>query len=437
MPKIQLTIKTTYLPSWGAWEGIREVIQNARDAEIEHKTTMKVSWYKNTLRVENEGVTLPLKALLLGHTTKLDRSDTIGKFGEGLKLGILALVRAGHHVKIRNGSEVWTPTIERSMTFDEDVLTFNIEYGRSDRVRIRVEIGGVKREDWDLLRKNFIFLERPKKDEAIKTIAGTLLTGDYYKGRVYVKGIFVQSDPELGFGYDLLDVELDRDRKMIEPWSLRYKSRSILMHAVAKEKSLCGAFNDLLEDSTPEVRGIDTCQVDPEVAQDIAKDFQSKHGPNAVPVTTLAESADIEHLGKIGVIVSQPLSTVLSVVMGTVTNLKEGLRKEVIKKYGWHELTSEERNSLTEAVAMIHVVEPLTLDAVDVVDFRSEDLMGQHKDGRSFIARKYLTDPDETLRILIHEISHREGLDGEKSHVWKMEEVWKGITANLRKSRKS
>ncbi len=434
MPKIQLTIKTTYLPSWSQWEGIREVIQNARDAEFEHQSPMVVDWYNDTLRVENEGVTLPLKALLLGHTTKLSRSDTIGKFGEGLKLGILALVRAGHPVKIRNGSEVWTPTIERSETFDENVLTFTIEGGRQDKARVRVEIGGVTKEDWALMRENFLFLKQPKKDEAVWTPEGTLLRGTKFKGRIYVKGIFVQYCPELTFGYDFSDAELDRDRKMIESWNLKYKVRSILLKAVNKEPALRKIFGVMLEeDSSTEVQDLDRYYVDTGLAETIAAEFQEKHGKEAIPVTSLAESADIEHLGKKGVVVSKPLAAVLATVLGSSQTVKEELRKEVLHKYSWHELLPAERTSLTEAVSMINAVEPFALDAIDVVDFRSEDLMGQYKEERIYIARKYLLDPNETLRILVHEKAHEEGEDGDKGHVWRMELIWKGIVTNLRK----
>ncbi len=90
MAKIQLSIKTDYLPNWGLWEGIRELIQNGRDAEIEMDAPMSVDYKfdRQTLVIKNSGAALTQEALLLGHTTKVGRSDTIGKFGEGLKLGV-------------------------------------------------------------------------------------------------------------------------------------------------------------------------------------------------------------------------------------------------------------------------------------------------------------------------------------------------------------
>ena len=112
--KIPLSIEADYLPEWGAWEGIRELVQNGKDAEVQLDAPLKVTHKNQTLVIENEGASMERRALLFGSTTKTGRDDLIGKFGEGLKLGMLALVRAGRPVKIRVGGEVWIPTIEKS-----------------------------------------------------------------------------------------------------------------------------------------------------------------------------------------------------------------------------------------------------------------------------------------------------------------------------------
>lgn len=435
MPKIQLTIKVSYLSSWSSYEGVRELVQNAKDAEVEHGASMKVDWYNDTLRIENDGVTMPHKALLLGHTTKLGNSRLIGKFGEGLKLGVLALVRAGHPVKIRNGSEVWVPTIEHSTTFDEDVLTFNIETGRADKNRVRVEVGGVNRMAWDKFRKCFLFLNPPKKADVVHTYNGDLLMGDEHKGKVFIKGIFVQNDPDLEFGYDFPDADLDRDRKMVQSFDLRYRTKNILLSAVNKmPQMLLGHLTNMLENPTADVEGINEYGTIPaEVAEKVAEDFTKKHGKDAVPVASLAESKDVEHLGKKGVIVSKQLGHVLAEKLGNANTIKEGLKREVVKRYGWHELAGAEKASLTEAVNLVNPIEQVCLDDVEIVDFRDVNLMGQFKERKILIAHKYLTDPNETLRILIHEVAHRDGGDGDKGHVDRIENIWKGVVAQLRR----
>ncbi len=438
MLKVQLTIKTSYLSSWGAYEGVRELIQNARDAEVEgHKLT--VDWRNDALRIENEGTVLPLKALLLGHTTKEGRSDQIGKFGEGFKLGVLALVRAGHPVKIRNGSEVWVPSLERSEVFDEEVLTFRIYGGREAVNRVRVEIGGISKEAWLKMRECFLFLHTPKASDVVVTSSGTLLLSEALRGRVFVKGIFVQTDPDLKFGYDLRDAELDRDRRMVESWNLRYHTKNVFLAAMNKRKTLLEDFEGMLETPTTEVETIldaySSLAVSEETAKEITSRFHRRYGEGAVPVANLAESREMEHLGKRGIVVPKQLSTVLAKVLGDAMTVKEGLQKSVTKTYGWAELEAVERESLTEAIELVNPIEPVRLDDIDVVDFRAANLMGQFKDGqRVLIAKKYLLDRDETLRILIHEVAHRNGGDGEAAHAFRVETIWKTLVGNMRRA---
>lgn len=439
MAKIQLTIKTSYLPNWGAYEGVRELVQNGRDAEVEHSAPLTVDWYNDTLRIENNGTTVPVKALLLGHTIKLGNSGLIGKFGEGLKLGILALVRAGHPVKIRNGADVWIPSIERSETFDEDVLTFNITGGREQKNRIRVEVGGITKDAWEQMKECFLFLSKPQNGECVDTGSGSLLLGQKYTGRIYVKGIFVQVDPEAQFGYDLKDAEVDRDRKMVEAWNLKYHTRNIFLAAINKREDLFQQFDDLLQDPTTEVESLQdvhTAAGVPEKAIEfVTAKFLERHGANAVPVQTLSESKDIEHLGKKGIMVSKQLGAVLAKKLGDAFTIKSKLSKEETSRYGWSDLSDVEKTILSEAVGLINEVETLGLDNIEVVDFRDEKIMGQLKDGRILLARKHLTDPDETLATLVHEVAHRQGSDGEMGHVRRIETIWMVIVRNLRRKR--
>ena len=77
--KLELTIKTDYMPGWGIWEGIRELVQNGRDAEVEQDALLTVRHRKESdiLVIENEGCTLPHEALLLGHTSKIGRPGAL------------------------------------------------------------------------------------------------------------------------------------------------------------------------------------------------------------------------------------------------------------------------------------------------------------------------------------------------------------------------
>ncbi len=434
--KIELTIKTTYLPKWGAYEGIRELVQNGQDAKTEFGASFDVRYRKETgvLVIENEGCVLPHEALLFGHTTKTDRSDLIGKFGEGLKLGVLALVRAGHGVKIRSGSEVWTPKIERSEKFDADVLVFYIEKGREPKNRVQVEIGNVAEESWNRFDDHFLFLAKHPKNTTIKTSHGTLLLDERYKGRVYVKGIFVQT-ADLLHGYDLLNADVDRDRKMVDSFDLGHRTQGIWREAMAARPDLIDKFVEMLEGEAADVAGVNDWNAGllPEnVKEKVAESFTKRHGETAIPVSSLGDSQDVEHLGKKGIVCPKPLRLVVESKLGTVASNKEKLAKETLKLYGWHELDAAEKGNLERALFLINGVTPVTIADVDIADFRDEKLRGLYKDGRIQLAKKNLSDRDYTLRVLVHEVAHKlGGGDGEKSHVANIETIWSGIVARL------
>jgi hypothetical protein len=436
--KYELTIDATYLDDkrWGVGAGIREFLQNGRDAEIEQQAPLTVTHYNNTLRIENEGAVLSRDALLLGRSTKRDRQDVLaGKWGEGLKLGALALVRAGYPVTIRNGGEVWKPSIEASEKFEgREVLVFNVTTGREERNRVRVEIGNVTKEDWSAVKDHFLFLDK-REMNVVKTSEGALLRDPRFQGRIYVKGIFVQHDVSYSYGYDLFDAEVDRDRRIIASWDLQARLRRIWGEALASHPDLLDEFYKLLDKNADDTKGVDKWSADsvPEAAAArIVEKFKETHGLNAVPVSNLSDSRDMEHLGKKGIVVSSGLGAVLGRLLGDAEAVKKSLREEVTRIWSWSDLDATEKSNLETAIGLVNPSARIDFLDIDVVDFRSAALYGQFKDGRQLLARSVLASRQETLATLVHEVAHRTGGDGDKSHVAEIERIWAEIVEKLR-----
>lgn len=441
MARIETSISEKYLAStnsregWGVWEGIRELVQNGYDSEVEHSAVLDIDVHNGTLRIENDGVTLAREALLLGTSSKSERSDTIGKFGEGLKLGILALVRAGFPVKIRTGSEVWEAAIERSEKYDANVLCFHITGGREFRNRIRVEVGNVGEEGWNAVKDRFLFLLKLNDEDAVKTHRGTLLLHERFKGCLYVKGIFVQKDHRLNYGYNFSNASVDRDRRMVSSWDSQWESSAIWRDAVASRPDLFGAFFGLIQNDSSDVSGMihHAENTDRSIREKIVSEFTTRFGSDAIPVSTLAESAEIGHLGKRGIIVSKPLEALLTSIMGDKSTIQKNLREEVVRTLSWFEMTEEQRKNLMDNIGLVNSVRSdCKLDIVDVVEFRSETLLGQYKNGRMLIAARLLDDRDEMLATIIHEFAHCIGGDGEKSHIMEIENIWRDVVSILR-----
>lgn len=432
--KIALTIKNSYLPSWSTLEGVRELIQNAKDAEREHGAEMTVVHSGTTLVITNEGTTLAREALLLGETSKADRADMIGHFGEGLKLGVLALVRAGHSVMVQTGAELWTPAFEQALGFESQVLVFTITAAKRVRNRVRIEIGGVAAEDWKTFKDCFRFLSERKKDDAVDTSAGILLMAPRMKGRVYVKGIFVQKMDDLRYGYDLTDAPTDRDRKLIHRYDLQSSTRRIWQEALGTRPDLTQPFLGMLEANATEVGTIEYCAGDlpAAVVEAAAKQFTDRHGEGALPVANFVESQDVGHLGVRGIIASGPLRAVLAKTFGTIDQAKKKLSDEVTRTYNAHELSPLEAETLLNAIKTLQSVEPAWNGAVNVVDYRSDTLEGICKgigaSAEITLARRCLqaAAPAKVLQILVHEVAHATtgAGDGDKTHVNAIEELW-------------
>jgi hypothetical protein len=431
--KIELTIKTDYLGAWRAYEGLREFLSNAQDATKEFGATLDVRYRKDTgvLVIENDGCVLPHEALLLGHTTKNGRGDMIGRFGEGIKGATLALVRAGHAVKIRSGDEVWVPKIERSEKFDAKVLVFYVNKGREFKNRVQVEVGGIAQETYDNLGDHFLFLGKVKDKEHVETLAGTLLLGDRFAGKLFVRGVFVQRDETFRHGYDFREVEIDRDRKMLARYDVNHHVQQIWRTALATRPDLLKPFVGMLETQAADVAGINqfnATYLSDAAKAAVAESFVKRHGDKALPVSGLAESAEVEHLGRKGVICPEPLRLVLEQTLGTVAENKAKLANEVVKKYSWHELSTAEKAHLARAIDLVNRVEPITLLDVDVADFRDAKLRGLFDGGRVLLAKHILADRSMSLRVLVHEVAHKAGGgDGEKDHVSNIERIWSGI----------
>lgn len=431
--EITLTVTTTYRGHWGSNEGLREMMQNGRDAEVEHRAPLKVRYRKETqtLVIENEGTVLDRDALLLGHTTKADRSDLAGKWGDGLKIGMLALLRNGHNVKIRNGSEVWVPGFKKGEVFKSDVLVVKINEGRKADRRVAVEISGITPEIYADLPNRFLFLNGDIEKDRVRTSAGSLLLGDRYAGRIYVKGIFVEFIPTLKFGYDFEDADLDVDRNMIKAFDLNYNAQRVWREALLlRPQDLTQSFAGLLESNARDVEGIDeyTARYLPkEAVQAVTEVFEKVHGKDALPVRSMSESAEIGHLGRTGVVLPAPLRSVIEVIKGTSEKAKEALLKESQKLYSWHDLTPEEQKSLIMAINLIASIEPVSLADINVTDFRDEKLQGLFQNGKILLARKVLSDWRVLLETLVHEVAHKAGGDGEHGHVATIERIWSSM----------
>ena len=94
---------STWRQEWGAWEAIRDIVQNALD-ECEY---YKWGYDEQGLFIRDAGKGLAVADFLLG-PPKLKPDYARGRFGEGMKIACLALIRMGYPVYVQTvGRELW------------------------------------------------------------------------------------------------------------------------------------------------------------------------------------------------------------------------------------------------------------------------------------------------------------------------------------------
>jgi len=97
---------STWRQDWGEWEAIRDIVQNALD-ECEYYTW---GYDDEGLYIRDSGKGVAVADFLLG-PPKLKPDYARGKFGEGMKIAALALIRMGYPVRVRDeisGSSSWS-----------------------------------------------------------------------------------------------------------------------------------------------------------------------------------------------------------------------------------------------------------------------------------------------------------------------------------------
>lgn len=245
MKQIKLSFTEDYVGHWSWWQGARELMQNAIDTK---DYDIQFDYDAGTMKIVSRGGAIATKALLLGATTKRNDSSTIGKFGEGMKLGFLVLLREGAKVAMENGKDLWVPEIVHDEAMDANVLAVNICEGNlSDRDpnTVTIKIQGIPRDAMDEIMDNYapttereIVIEN-SRGKAYKKIwqeganqeedeDGNAIGGDC---NLFVNGLFVtRVRGNFKFDYDFKPEAfvLDRDRDSANLYEVKYEANRLL-----------------------------------------------------------------------------------------------------------------------------------------------------------------------------------------------------------------
>jgi hypothetical protein len=437
MTKFQLTICADYVKDWGLHEGVREAIQNALDGQQDGcPMTIRHSASSDSLIIENQGARLDRSVWLLGNSSKSAGAHR-GLFGEGLKLGTLALVRAGHSVAFVNDDENWAPALANSEAFPgQQVLTISTR-ARSATGKFSVLIGGIDADQWGEIRPNFLDLNPDYVKGEIRNDVERLEHPSFIE-KLFVKGIAVDSWPDLRYGYNFTNIATDRDRRMVSQFTVEWALGRYWSEAARSPKEL-RLLVKLLEANARDVKGVHN-YISSTEGENLRQDFLATHGEKAWPVSCDAEYDDVTHWGLVPVLVSEAYFKALEAGGMTIAAAREAHRTAVLTTIPLDELRSVERSIFDEAMELVVTSAsrkglPSPRLITRVVQFSDPATMGMYvnENGKTSIllARSILTSLEMTIQTLVHETAHFVARDGHVMHERTEGEIFSDMVCRL------
>jgi hypothetical protein len=215
---VSFGIGRDYVSDWGIPEAIREIYQNFKDYG-EFDVDSYDSPYGNIVRLSNTYVPEDLSIFKIGKSIKSEGS--IGKYGEGLKLALLIMLRENRKCKVRSGNYLIEPIF-----INDDLLgeVLALQFRVLDNTKcFSVEFECTK-DEWSQFDDTLI----EDLDVLHEIYCGSLV--DKEPGSVYVGGIFVSKLDGLNYAYnfDPEFVELERDRTIPRQFDVEYYASRIL-----------------------------------------------------------------------------------------------------------------------------------------------------------------------------------------------------------------
>lgn len=358
MSKINLSIDKNYCAAWGAFEGIRELVQNAKDAD-EDGYTMSIEHFprSNRLEIVTEKIMVdPAKLLILGKSDK-SPGEKRGQFGEGFVLGTLALIRKGHDVKFQNNDLSWTVSFEVAEEghpfAGHELLTFKSRTLKVREANFKVEVDNITTDIWNALKKLFLFLTPPKASDMVETREGTLLLEEERKGQVFSRGIFVRTFEDLACGYDIKHLDLDRDRKMVDEWQLHYRLGRLWEDANAQQPALFASrIYAMAKAGAAETKQL-KYHADEKLLKSIRDQFVEEHGDNAAPVMSMTAAKTAEAAGATPIVVAETLKELLDKGGLSAESVARRIESTVERRLSPHEFTSEEERNIDRIAPLL------------------------------------------------------------------------------------
>jgi len=418
-------ISPNYVKNWDVIKGIREIIQNYLDTKNEFRCKGYIYYKDGTVMVKDFGPGLELRHLALGVSEK--GLDSIGKYGEGLKLALLVLARECRKVEIRSNGTIIHPTIEHSDLYGTEVMVLNIQpmqpyhakthQGTTIRFlcsKDELEVAKSYFENFLSKKSGFKWIEKGRKGKI--SLPG---------GRIYINGARVGKISNALFSYHLYEKETgdigNRDREVIDQEKVEPHIRKILAEtsSLAVMRKVIKALID--GEYSWEIKiGLFSSMVSEKSRSLWKRAFYEIVGTKDAVLSScrIEDNTRADYLGyKVVDIPNAGWYDLLnSVGIKRAAEIATEDRKKSGKRIAIKDLTNEEKNNLKMARKLVEryynpVGEVVIMENLDRVvnAARNSKVNGAYESGadRIYLRRGILNDLHQTLHTLLHEAVHK------------------------------
>lgn len=207
MKLLDFNMSAEYCSDWSYLDALREVVQNALDLNIDEAV---YSIQDDYIDVNTFEAIIPIECFTMGVSKKSENS--IGKYGEGLKIAMMILTRLGAAPILSSSN--YTATGKFLPNAITGVETFHLEFIEHEEYQNNTyftcsvmpffDIEEIKRK----ITPFGEFLGKPKLFDIIED----------GRGDIYVNGLYVCYDTDLKHSYNFSpnQVTLNRDRNMVD-----------------------------------------------------------------------------------------------------------------------------------------------------------------------------------------------------------------------------
>jgi len=207
---------STWRQDWGEWEAIRDIVQNALD-EAE---SYQYGYDSEGLWIADKGEGVAVADFLLG-PPKLKPDYARGKFGEGMKIAALALLRKSYSIYVETvGRELWIIFLEQKVDGKADTLAA-LWRSNGARVGTKFHIIGYDGPSFERyfavnLPRSLILADVPSPITQPQTrynqlIRATGMAASPAGGVIYARDIYLK-EVKSPFSYNLWGFDLAPDR---------------------------------------------------------------------------------------------------------------------------------------------------------------------------------------------------------------------------------